>query len=761
MRPVRSFRPFTARSLPALRSGNQAIMLLVYALTIGVSATLLFLVQPMFARMILPLLGGTPSVWNTAMLFYQAMLLLGYIYAHVTSRWLGLRRQAILHIILLLVPLVVLPITLPVGWTPPVTSNPIPWLLLLLFVAVGLPFFVISATSPLLQKWFAASGHPSAADPYFLYAASNLGSMLALISYPAIVEPTLRLNEQSRLWALGYGLLVVLIAVCAVLVWRSIPWTVAPVRQERVGPELRNSPLTRSRRLRWIVLSLVPSGLMLNVTTYLSTDIAAIPLLWVVPLALYLLTFILVFSGKPILPHRLMVRAMPIVLLPLLITIMARATQPIALLIPLHLLAFFVVAMVCHGELAKDRPSTQYLTEFYLWMSFGGVLGGIFNALLAPLIFTTVLEYPLTLVLACLIMPSNQTSRSSRRQRLLDMLLPFGVFILAMGLVMGVQNNRAIPEKLGIGLMFGLPVLLCFPFSRRPLRFGLGIAGVLLASMLYLGWQGQVLYARRSFFGLNRVSLGSNGHYHLLIHGGTVHGIQSLDEARRREPLSYYYRTGPLGQLFTERERESDWARQSIGVVGLGTGSVACYVQPGQSITFYEIDPVVEAIARNPHYFSFLHDCAPDVKVVLGDARLTLAGAPAQQYRLLILDAYSSDAIPVHLITREALRLYVDRLAPGGVLAFHISNLHLDLEPVLGNLARDAGLVALYQSDTHITVEEKDLGKSGSQWLLMARDPADFGALAGDERWRPARNAPQAAVWTDDFSSILSAFKWR
>lgn len=759
MRPVRSYRPFTARSLPVLHRGSEAFMLIVYALTIGVSATLLFLVQPMFARMILPMLGGTPSVWNTAMLFYQAMLLLGYIYAHLTSRWLGVRRQAILHVILLLVPLVVLPIALPAGWTPPVASNPIPWLLLLLFVSVGLPFFVISATSPLLQKWFAATGHRSAADPYFLYAASNLGSMLALISYPVIVEPSLRLADQSRLWALGYGLLVVLIAACAILVWRSAPRTGTPVTQEPVLPQLSNSPLTLSRRLRWIVLSLVPSGLMLNVTTYLSTDIAAIPLLWVVPLALYLLTFILVFAGKPILPHWLMIRAMPIVLLPLLITIMARATQPIVLLIPLHLLAFFVVAMVCHGELAKDRPSTQYLTEFYLWMSFGGVLGGIFNALLAPLLFTTLLEYPITLVLACLIAPGSKTSQSDRRQRVLDIVLPLGLLILTTGLVMTVQNNSASPGNLGIGLMFGIPVLLCFPFSRRPLRFGLGIAGVLLASMLHLGWQGQVLYAERSFFGLNRVALGSDGQYHLLVNGGTIHGMQSRDEARRREPLSYYYRTGPLGQLFTARERDTDWAKQPIAGVGLGTGSVACYVQPGQPITFYEIDPVVEAIARDPQYFSFLRDCAPDAEVVLGDARLTLARAPDQQYKLLILDAYSSDAIPVHLITREALQLYVDKLAPGGVLAFHISNLHLDLEPVLGNLAQDADLAALYQSDTQISAEEKARGKSGSQWLLMARDQADFGALADDERWTPARSEPQSAVWTDDFSSILSAFK--
>jgi hypothetical protein len=759
MRPLRLLGRSPTAGLPALLQGSQAIMLIVYTLAIGVSATLLFLVQPMFARMILPMLGGTPSVWNTAMVFYQTMLLLGYIYAHLATRWLGVRRQAILHIVLLLVPLVVLPIAVPAGWTPPATTNPIPWLLLLLLAAVGLPFFAISATSPLLQKWFAASRHRSAADPYFLYAASNLGSMLALVSYPLIVEPRLRLAEQSRLWAVGYGLLVMLIAGCAVLMLRSAQGPDAPVSHERAVTQSSHRPLPMGRRLRWIALSLVPSGLMLNVTTFLSTDIAAIPLLWVVPLALYLLTFILVFSRRTFLPHWLMIRAMPIVLLPLLITIMARATQPIALLIPLHLLVFFVVAMVCHGELAKDRPSTEHLTQFYLWMSFGGMLGGIFNALLAPLLFTTILEYPLTLVLACLIMPRDRAGRSDRRRRVLDILLPLGLFILTVGLVAAVQNGRTNPGNLGIGLMFGIPALLCFPFSRRPLRFGLGIAGVLAASMLYLGGQGQILYSERSFFGLNRVALGSDDQYHLLIHGGTIHGMQSRDETRRREPLAYYYPSGPLGQLFADRQTDSSWASEPIAVIGLGTGSVACYALPGQPITFYEIDPVVEAIARDPRYFSFLRDCAPDAEVVLGDARLTLAGSQDRHYKLLVLDAYSSDAIPVHLITRQALELYLAKLAPGGVLAFHISNLHLDLEPVLGNLARDAGLAALYQNDVQLDAEDRARGKAPSQWLLMARDEADFGALAGDKRWKPARVEPGAPVWTDDFSSILSAFK--
>ena len=736
-------------------------MLLVYALTIGVSATLLFLVQPMFARMVLPMLGGTPAVWNTAMLFYQAMLLLGYIYAHLATRRLGVRRQALLHLALLLVPLLVLPIGAPEGWVPPTAANPIPWLLSLLFVSVGLPFFAISATSPMLQQWFAGSGHRGAADPYFLYAASNLGSMLALLSYPTLLEPMLSLPDQSRLWTAGYALLIALMAASAALLWRTTPAAASAMPRVPAEREVAARPVTGRRRLRWIMLALVPSGLMLNVTTYLSTDIAAIPLLWVVPLALYLLTFILVFASRPLLPHRLMVRAMPIVLLPLLIAMMAGATQPATLVVPLHLLVFFVITMVCHGELAHDRPATRHLTEFYLSMSLGGVLGGALNALVAPLVFDGVWEYPLTLVLACLMMPREAAPGSSRRQRLLDLLLPLGLFVLSAALVMGGQSSGRFAGPLGTGLMFGLPALLCFPFSRRPLRFGLGVAGVLLASTLYLGWQGRVLYAERSFFGISRVALGTGEGYHLLVSGGTIHGMQSLDPARRREPLTYYYPTGPLGQLFAERARQPGWAKQPIAGIGLGAGSVACYTAPGQPLTFYEIDPVVERIARDERYFTFLRDCAPRTEVVLGDARLTLAGAPEGRYSLLILDAYSSDAIPVHLITREALALYLEKLAPGGLLAFHISNRHLDLEPVLGNLAQDAGLAALFQHDVRLTVEEGERGKTGSQWLVMARDAEDFGALAADKRWQPARVDPAAGVWTDSFSSILSVFKWR
>jgi hypothetical protein len=746
-----------------------ALVLLVYTIAMFASAALLFMVQPMFARMVLPLLGGSPAVWNTTVVFYQLILLAGYGYAHFTTNRLSRHWQVILHMVLLLVALLVLPIAIPATWSPPTQANPIPWLLALLLVAVGAPFFVVSASSPLLQSWFASTRHRAAPDPYFLYAASNAGSMLALLSYPLLLEPSLRLTEQSQFWTGGYWLLVLLMLACAIFVWRAPalaggqPATADTATTSQTAT-LRMLPLTWRRQLHWVLLAAVPSSLMLSVTTYLSTNIAPIPLLWIIPLALYLLTFILVFAGQPFLPHALMSRALPIVLLPLVIVICAQATQPIGMLVLLHLLAFFVVTMVCHGALAADRPPARQLTVFYLWISVGGALGGMFNALLAPFLFTTVVEYPLALVLACLLLrpppaaqPASGSIANARPQRLpwLDIALPLGLGALVVALILATRAAGIRPGPLNYGLIFGLPALLCFSFSRRPQRFALGIAALFAAGTLYISDQGQALHAERSFFGIHRVLLDPTGQFHVIAHGGTLHGRQSLDPARRREPLSYYTQSGPIGQVFAADER------QRVAVVGLGAGSLACYYRAGQEWTFYEIDPSVEGIARDPAYFTFLRDCAPDSGVVLGDARLTLAHASDRRYNLIVLDAYSSDSTPIHLITREALALYRDRLAPGGMLAFHISNQYLDLKLVLAALARDAGMVSLYQDDRVISVEDSAHGKNASQWLIIARSQADFGALASDARWQTLEIPPDTAVWTDDFSSVLSVLHWR
>lgn len=760
-----SVYPQIADALAKIGLDWRTLLLGFFAVTLFVSSALLFWVQPMFAKMVLPMLGGTPGVWNTCMVFFQGSLLAGYIYAHAATAWLGVRRQAALHVGLLLLPLSTLPIAVSMGWSPPVEENPIPWLLALLLVSVGLPFFVISASAPMLQKWFASTGHPAAKDPYFLYRASNLGSMLGLLAYPALLEPTLQLAEQSWLWSWGYGLLILLTLGCAVILWRG---PVSATHSLSLGAshdshglltiEDSGSGLTVSRRIRWVALSFAPSSLMLGVTTHLSTDIAAIPLLWVIPLALYLFSFVLVFARKPILSHQFMVRRLPFLILASAITIFSKATQPVWLLMPLHLLTFFVAAMVCHGEMAKDRPPTRHLTEFYLWMSVGGVLGGLFNALVAPMVFSTVVEFPLAMVAASLLLPCRSPDQQKPLSRRLDFLLPLALGLVTTGLVLALQSSW-MSNRLTHIIIFGLSALICLSFGSRPIRFGLGVGAIMLGTMYYTGPYQRILHAERSFFGVYRIMLDREEKYRLLFHGTTIHGAQSLDPAHRLEPLSYYYVTGPIGQLFATFNGTS--AKPQVAVIGLGTGSLACYGKPGHHWTFYEIDPTVERIARDSRYFTYLRDCPPEIDVVLGDARLSLVKAPGRRYDLIILDAFSSDAIPLHLLTRQAMKLYLSKLAEGGILALHITNRHLNLKPVLGDLAKDMGLVSLVQGDRKISEAEKKRGKAASTWAVMARRSADLGKMAQDPRWKPLAGRSVAELWTDDFSNILSVFNWQ
>jgi hypothetical protein len=758
--------------------------MILYAITIFLSASLLFIVQPLFARLILPLLGGTPSVWNTALAFYQVTLLAGYSYAHLLNRRLSLRAQVIVHGLVILLPLLVLPFHVPTGWTPPTSGSPVWWLLGTMAVAVGLPFFVVSANSPLLQSWFAGTKHQESTDPYFLYGASNLGSLLALVSYPLVIERVLKLGEQSQLWAWGYGILAALIAVCGFTLWRS-KGNPSPDANPAPAPA-GNSPrvgttLSTRRRVFWLFLAFVPSSLMLGLTTYVSTDLAAIPLLWVIPLSFYLLSFILVFARRPILPHHLIIMITPAVVAGLMALLAAKPPQTNALLIGIHLAAFFVIALACHGELARDRPGPEHLTEFYFWLSLGGALGGVFNALIAPLIFNDVFEYPLVLVVAGLVLPAvaaapatRQQRRQERREkekrrteekswtqtlfspRVLDGLLPLGPLVWTAAFVSMLQfpdHPMDMPRML---VTFAPPVVACLFFARRPVRFSLGVGAILLASLLYAGGKGDTIYTERTFFGVNRVAI-YMGDHHVLFHGTTLHGAQSLEPAHRRDPLTYYYRSGPVGQVFAEFSGEK--AKHSVAVVGLGGGSTACYYQPGQAWTFYEIDPAVVRLARNPKYFTLLDDCAPEARIVLGDARLELASAAPHEYDLMILDAYSSDAIPVHLITKEALKLYLDKLAPDGVLVFHLTNRHLDLVTVVGNLAQDAGLVSLVQGDVDLDPDEASRAKMVSQWAVMAHTKEDLGALADDPRWVPPPIRRNTSVWTDDFNNLLSVLR--
>jgi SAM-dependent methyltransferase len=740
-------------------------LLVIFALAMFLGATLLFMVEPMFGKMALPLLGGSPAVWNTCLVFYQGALLAGYLYAHLAPKWLGVRRQAAFHLGLLLLILFTLPIGIFHGWTPPPTANPVAWLLLLLMLSVGLPFFVVSTTAPLLQKWFAHTGHTSAHDPYFLYGASNLGSLLALVAYPVLIEPYLRLHHQAWAWAGGYALLLALVALCGVMLWRTsapagtAPGPDAPIAAagaEAVPPTA--ALLTLSQRAWWVLLAFAPSSLLLGVTTFLSTDIAAVPLLWVIPLIIYLLTFVLVFARKPIIPHRIMVLVEPFLIIFLAITFFARLKGAVWQTLPFHLLAFFCIAMVCHGELMHSRPPADHLTEFYLWISVGGVLGGIFNALVAPILFSSVIEYPLIIAVACLLRPSLSPPTERPNPRLWDFLLPLFLGVL---LALLAWAFRMMPDRLKLVALLVIACsagAICYSFRFRPLRLALGVGVLIIAGSWVVIHPDRVLFQERNFFGVSKVTADAAGHYRILTHGFTVHGAQSLDPARRREPLTYFSRTGPLGQVF--EVFSGPQAKKEVAIIGLGTGTIACYGQAGQHFTFYEIDPAMERIARDPRYFTYLSECPAQVKVILGDARLSLKSAPASFYDMIILDAFSSDAIPIHLVTREAMRLYLSKLKPGGILVFHISNRYLDLKLVLGNLARDAGLIALSNSDLKLSDQDRRNKKLPSAWVVMARQRQDLGGLAKDQRWRTLPPRPGKALWTDDFSNIWSVFDW-
>jgi len=732
-------------------------MVLLFAITLFLSSSLLFVVQPMIAKMVLPLLGGTPAVWNTCMVFFQTMLLAGYLYAHASTRWLRFKQQAIVHILLLAASFLALPVVLATQHTePPATGMPIGWLLRVLLITVGIPFFLVSSSGPLLQRWFSRTDHPRARDPYFLSVAGNIGSIFALLAYPALLEPTLRLAEQSSIWTGGYVALVLLTTACFYLAYRqsnehrTIADSPASNAAAADGPGWR-------QRLHWIALSFVPSSLLLGVTTFLTTDVAAVPLLWIVPLVIYLLTFVLVFARRALVSHARMLRMLPLFVLPLAWLIAFDTNLPVAIQAPIHLLTFFFAAMVCHGELASRRPDGRYLTEFYLSMSVGGVLGGLFNALVAPLVFTTILEYPLALVLACALRPARATDAETPLARRLDFALPVvvGAFALGMMFLLNASQSKA-PHTLL--MVFVVPAVLCFSFAARPLRFALTVGALMLAGGSYAAAQEHATHRGRSFFGVHRVFELPERNLRYLIHGGVVHGIQHLETGKRREPSTYFHKTGPIGQLFTSFHGRPD--KRRIGVIGLGIGTLAAYSQPGQDWTFYEIDPAIADLASDPRQFTYLSDSPARKRIVLGDARIALAKEPAQVFDVLVVDAFSSDAVPVHLLTREALQLYLEKLDPGGVIAFNITNSYLNLTPLIADLAEDAGLVVRVQHDVFADPAAISLGKATSRWAVMARTVEHLGPIAQDQRWKPVPARPTPKAWTDDFSNPLSLVRW-
>ncbi len=733
----------------------------LFTLAIFLGSFLLFLVQPLAAKMILPAFGGTPAVWNTSMVFFQAALLLGYAYAHGSVARLGMGRQPWAHLAIMLSALVVLPISVPVALVTGGHSQPELMVLLVLAAGVGLPYFAVSAGSPLLQRWFAETDDPQAADPYFLYRASNLGSLLALLSYPALFEPLLSVRTQAVVWSAGYLALLGVVAGCAVQAVRHHRGRQA----EEIGLRASGPPIPWRRRLFWVALAAVPSSLLLGVTTYLTSNLTPIPLLWVVPLALYLATFILAFQTRQSKVGAVASRLLPLIAAPMALPVVLESSEPLWLLGPLHLLLFATAALALHRRLAEDRPEAGRLTEFYLWVSVGGVLGGAFNALVAPNVFSTVAEYPIAIVLACLLVSPRPGESGPRK---LDFVYALGVGAVALAgwyvsrrtdLLFQLADRLGVAAApLGTVAMLGLPALLAFLAVDRRLRFGLSLGALfLVATQLHVNSKGNVTFKARSFFGVTRIVESRDGRLRQLVHGNTLHGLQNQEAALRGTPMTYYHPTGPIGEVFDKLEPRLRGAR--IGLVGLGVGSLAAYGQPGQELRFFEIDPLVERIARNPRFFSFLRDSKADVRVVIGDARLMLDKEPDASFRLLVLDAFSSDSIPVHLLTREAMRLYRRKLEPGGVIAFHVSNRYLVLHNVVARTAQAEGMVAAYRDDTFVDEELAIQGKTASQWVVVGTTWDDLSPIIHQNPlWERLEN-PAGPVWSDDFSNLLSVFE--
>ena len=714
----------------------------LFAATLFVGAALLFWVQPLLAKMVLPLLGGSPSVWNTAMVFFQAVLLAGYGYAHLLIRQCGQRNQIILHLGVLAVAALALPIGVAHGWRPDSGTPPTLWLLGLLGASIGVPFFAVSATAPLLQRWFSHTGHPHAHDPYFLYGASNLGSVLALLAFPFVLEPLLSGRTQAIAWTLGFAVLAVLITACGGMVWRRTGSVAA-------GPETGERPIWR-QRLTWIVYAALPSALLLAVTTHICTDIAPAPLLWVVPLTLYLLTFVIAFARRAPIPHWFVVRIMPLTLMILVALFWWR--QPIGLFLPLHLAAFFVIALMCHGELVRRRPGVESLTEFYLFLSLGGVIGGAFTALGAPLLFNSVFEYPLSLALVAAVLPSP--GRRAKRSDIILALVILTVLIGGQALATGLGWPLGDVAVYCICVAF---VLVVFALKDRPFGFALCI-GAIFVGGLYARISNETLWEGRSFFGVYRVTESADPPTRSLIHGTTIHGGQVTGASGEISPTTYFTASSPIVEVLSALEARG--TGQRVGVAGLGAGALAYYRRPADDWRYFEIDPLIVWLTVESGYFELMSRGAESVPIVLGDARLTLAEEPDGRLDLLIMDAFSSDAVPMHLLTREAVALYMDKLAEDGLLVMHISNRFLDLAPVVARIVEQFGYAALGGFRDEIDRDTDPTG-SASHWVLIARHQATLDGLALGEVWQPLETPSEGRVWSDDFSNLLEVIRWK
>jgi SAM-dependent methyltransferase len=738
-------------------TGEQKSSHIGFVITILTGSFLLFLVQPMVARMALPKLGGAPAVWNSAMLVYQALLLAGYAYAHRLSREAA-KTQATVHLVVLLLAALWLPIGL-ATLAIPADGSPIFWVPWLLVASIGPLFFAVAAQAPLMQRWFGLAGNKG--EPYALYAASNIGSFAGLIAYPLLVEPFMPIQEQTWLWSGLYALLFVLVGISATKIWKNR-------NEEAVSLEATAEPRSKidwKTRAYWIALSAVPSGLMLSTTAHLTTDLMAMPLLWVIPLGLYLLSFSVAFSDNRVLA-RVFTKVAPSIVLLAAATAFAFFGNAVVYSLISTVLLLFTVAIALHAEMYRTRPDASQLTDFYLMMSIGGVVGGLVCAIAAPLIFDWTWEHPLLIFAAALLLPQMRlinigTDDIIDEKGPVRATVMLGIIALAVGIVSGILDPIGTGwSKMAVtAVMIGVGV---FAIGNR-LAYALIVAGIMAANGGYYSLTQSFDNIRwRSYFGIYTVNTEPSGSFRWLSHGTTMHGMQNL--AKPTLPISYYGANSGVGLAFAKAE-EFYGPQAAVGVVGLGSGTLACYAKPGQDWHFFEIDPLMVDIAKRKKVFSFLERCTPTAPVHLGDARLTLAEQPADSLDLLAIDAFSSDSIPLHLLTKEAFDVYRRVLKPKGLLIVHISNRHVDLKPVLAAEAKLGGWSLAQRNDNPPDAQSEN-GVRASKWIAMSSDPAMLARLTGpvakkaDQRYNPTQwlvlePSTKAKRWTDDYASVL------
>ncbi|WP_411889070.1 fused MFS/spermidine synthase [Yoonia sp. SDW83-1] len=725
------------KSLDGILSGRAIPVL--FTLTIFLSASLLFFVQPLFAKIALPQIGGAPAVWTTAMLFFQTVLIAGYAYAHFSTRYLPVVGQMGLHIALWAVALFFLPLSIRTGVSFD-ADTPVALQTLLLFAAgVGVPFAVLSANAPLIQSWYAKTGGPSAHDPYFLYGASNLGSLGALLAFPLVAEPLLGASQIGVLWAVGFVVLGGFLFTSGMA-----------ARRGGVNQSVENEPRTARPGLRttayWLFLAFIPSSLMLSVTAKISRDIGSFPLIWVVPLAIYLLTFVLTFTNRPFFGKNalrwMLVCGMAFFCYFLTTTSNILTWETVGLL----LASFFGITMMAHAALYAARPDKSQLTYFYMMMSIGGALGGLFNSIIAPTIFDDLYETRIIIFLAlALFLVGGRKWKI--RDLTIDVIVAAIVVMPLAGVALGFWGGDiSVGYRISAALIaFAIVVT---NVIRRPVILS-AVAALAIGSAYSTG---DAVFKDRSFFGTHRVI--ELNDMRIYVNGSTMHGAQFIAdfEKPRPAPLNYYHAAGPMGQVMA-----SDFSLNAtdIGIVGLGVGSLACYAQPGQNWQFYEIDALVDEVARDSSLFTFVSNCAPDAPTHLGDARVVLEQQKDLRYDVLVIDAFSSDAIPVHLTTKEAMTLFQDRLKPGGLLVLHISNRYYNMSVPMARVAEEIGMHARYQEFAN---EDKLPGATSSKVVLMSADADSLAPFDADERWRVLESDDEPA-WTDEYANILSVMR--